>query len=63
VLPAAILNYDKHVAFTEQNKDRIEKGTKKFAAKKSKDSEVSEIIDEDSEDVPPVIETTENPEL
>lgn len=63
VLPAAILNYDKHVAFTEQNKDRIEKGKKKFGTKKSKDTEVSEIIDEDSEDAPPIIETTENPEL
>lgn len=63
VLPAAILNYDKHVAFTEQNKDRIEKGKKKQAAKKSHDDTLSEIIAEDSEDAVQIAEKTENPEL
>ena len=63
VLPAAILNYDKHVAFTEQNKDRIEKGKKKQAAKKSHDDTLSEIIDQDSEDAVQIAEKTENPEL
>jgi hypothetical protein len=33
ILPASILNYDKHVAFTEQNKDKIEKGKKKSCQK------------------------------
>jgi recombination protein RecA len=48
ILPASILNYDKHVAFLEQNKDKLEKG-KQIAsvAKKTKQQEIDEVLDTD----------------
>ena len=63
ILPAAILNYEKHVAFTEQNKDKIEKGKKKSAANKKASSDLEEIIADGSENDSNVVNVSENPDL
>lgn len=44
ILPAAILNYEKHIAFTNKNKDKIEKGTKKAMKQKTKEDELNDVI-------------------
>jgi len=49
ILPASILSYDKHVAFTEQNKEKLEKGKQLSLKKKSKDDLVAEALGEDEE--------------
>ncbi len=43
ILPASILNYEKHVAFTNQNKDKIEKAKK--ASKSNQVETVQDIIE------------------
>ena len=49
VLPAAMLNYEKHIAFAQQNKEKLEKGKKSAQGKKSKAEEVAEVIGEESD--------------
>jgi protein RecA len=50
VLPAAILNYDKHVAFIENNKERLENAKNKMNKHKSKKDELNEILEEDEDE-------------
>lgn len=61
VLPAAILNYEKHLAFTEQNKEKLEKSKNKTKEKSKKD-ELNEILD-DGETVDVSSDVLDNPEL
>lgn len=65
ILPAAILNYDKHVAFVEQNKDKLENAKKKVNQKKSKKQEVEDLLEDDTEgeNEENGVEIVENPEI
>lgn len=69
VLPAAILNYEKHIAFAQQNKEKLEKGKKNALGKKSKAEEVAEVIGEVTDSVSNVdesegeVEVADNVEL
>jgi len=57
ILPTEILNYEKHVAFVNQNKDKLEKSKQSKEQKKSKDEEVAEAIGE--EDTTPNIDVSD----
>jgi hypothetical protein len=64
VLPAAILNYDKHIAFIEQNKEKLENAKKKAEKQKSKKDELSEILEEeDGVSSETEVEVVENPDV
>lgn len=65
VLPAAILNYDKHIAFIEQNKEKLENAKKKANKQKSKKDELSEILEEEEDGVSSEteVEVVENPDV
>lgn len=65
VLPAAILNYDKHIAFIEQNKEKLENAKKKAEKQKSKKDELSEILEEEEDGVSSEteVEVVENPDV
>lgn len=59
ILPAAILNYEKHVEFASKNKDKLEKGKKHNLSKKQ---DVSDVLDE-VEDDESNVQIVENLEL
>lgn len=66
VLPGAILNYEKHVAFAEKNKAKLEKGKQAATKKQTKEEEVMEVLndgakDESTEDLAEAC--SDNPEL
>lgn len=58
VLPAEILNYEKHVEFEKKNKEKLEKSKRKTS---KADDDLKDIIDTD--DVSVETATVENPEL
>lgn len=53
VLPVEILNYEKHVAYSEENKEKLEKAKKTVAKSKQKDKEeeVEAVISEEKAEV------------
>lgn len=59
IVPAAILNYDKHVEFEKKNKDKLEKGKRKAQKQRNADEIVDEVLDDGGDEVI----VAENPDL
>lgn len=51
VLPAEILNYEKHVEFEKKNKDKLEKSKRKIQKENTGEEDVEEMLDNDAKEI------------